>query len=562
MPPTTETQILVVGAGPTGLFTAAELRRHGVSCRIVDRGDGSTDQARASGIQARTLEILDALGIVERFLREGVPCAETIVYAPPRTRLKHIDDSELETPFPFTLDLEQSRTERLLEGHLAGLGTEVERRVALADLQQEEEGVVAVLQHACGRDETLRAAYLIGCDGAHSFVRQRLRVSFEGEDYATDFLIADIRIDWALPNDRIAFFLAPDGMFIYAPLADGRGLLLADLGSGEEELPRGQPSLDEIQAIVDRRGPGGTVRNPRWKAYFRAHCRQAERYRIGRVFLAGDAAQVQSPLGGQGMNSGIQDGYNLAWKLALVLGRRAPDTLLESYHLERHRAGQDSLALSDYLHHTVLREEPHRSLSDSLLRKLAVLLAGQPAVQRSLRRTHAELNVSYRHSPIVGQHRRLIPLPGDGDPGLLGWHDFGAAPHAGDRALDARVLRHPGGEPVRFFHAFRSTSHHLVLFAGAEASEQTYRGLASIADAVRRTHAEDIDASLVSIHAPPAGLPDFMQVLIDPSTDLHHRYGARARCLYLIRLDGYVGFRSQPADLEALSSYLTGLFVA
>ena len=558
----TNTQVLVVGAGPAGLFMAAELNRHGVSCRIIDKNDGPTRDSRAASIQARTLEILDSISLAEEFVQAGNICHAAATYTSDHILTKYLTFDELDSAFPFVLQLPQSQTERLLARYLARLGTEVERRVELVRFEQDEDGVRATLQPADAGQETAHASYLVACDGAHSPVRHALGVSFSGDDYPTDFMTADVQVDWKLPRDQHAFFFAAEGMLAFFPLPRGRATIAADIGPAQgHHPPLGEPALQDLQAIFNARTPGGVLSDPIWKMYYRVHCRQAERYQVGHVFLVGDAAHVSSNIGGQGMNTGMQDAYNLGWKLGLVLNARSPAILLDSYHPERHQAGRDMLCLTDHLHRVLLREEPHLSLSETLRRKLAAVLAGQEVMQERTRRAVAELNIGYRHSPIVAEHHSLLPGSGGAHASLLGWHDFGAGPRAGDRGADARLVLCPGREPVRFFQNLRGTTHHLVLFAGALATGETHRRLQAMADATMRTYRDCIETHLIVPHELPEDLAGRGEILLDPRGELHHRYGARSECLYVVRPDGYIGFRSQPPDPEALKSYFTRTFL-
>ncbi|HEY6366556.1 MAG TPA: FAD-dependent monooxygenase [Candidatus Binatia bacterium] len=558
----TDSQVLVVGAGPAGLFMAAELNRHGISCRIVDKNDGPTHDTRAASIQARTLEILESIGLADEFVQAGNICHAAATYTSDHKLIKHLTFDELDSAFPFVLLLPQSQTERIVARYLARLDTEVERRVELVAFEQDEDGVRATLQPAHGGQETTHVSYLIGCDGAHSLVRHALGVSFSGDDYPTDFMTADVQVDWKLPRDEQAFFFAAEGMLASFPLPRGRAALVADIGPAQaDHPPLGEPALEDLQATFSARTPGGVLSDPIWNVYYRVHCRQAERYQVGRVFLVGDAAHVSSNIGGQGMNTGMQDAYNLGWKLGLVLNARSPASLLHSYHPERHRAGRDMLDLTDHLHQAVLREEPHLSLSETVRQRLAAVLAGQEVMQQRMRRAVAELNIGYRHSPIVAEHHRLLPGPRGADVSLLGWHDFGAGPRAGDRAADARLMLYPGRESVRFFQRLRGTTQHLVLFAGAFATGETHRRLQALADATMRTYPDCIQTHLIVPHELPGDLAGKGEILLDPRGELHHRYGARSECLYVVRPDGYIGFRSQPPDAETLKSYLTQIFL-
>ena len=559
---TTDTRVLVVGAGPVGLFMAAELDRHGVSCRIIDRNDGPTRDTRAAAIQARTLEMLESIGLAPEFVRAGNICHAKASYTSDHKLLKYLTFDELDSAFPFVLQLPQSQTERLLVGHLARLGTEVERGVELVAFEQHEDGVRATLRSPDGAQETTDVSWLVACDGAHSTVRHALGVAFTGDDYPTDLISADVQVDWKLPRDVQVSFFATEGMLTLFPLPKGRAAIVADLGPAEgDHPPPGAPTLTDLQALFDARTPGGVLSDPIWSVRYRVHCRQAERYQVGRVFLLGDAAHVCSNIGGQGMNTGMQDAYNLGWKLGLVANGRSPTSLLDSYHPERHQAGRDMLCLSDHLHRIALREEAHLSLPESVRQRLATVLASQEVMQQRMRKAVAELNIGYRRSPIIAEHHRLLPKPDEARADVLGWHDFGAGPPAGHRAVDARLMLYPGREPVRLFQRLRGTAHHVVLFAGAHATAETHQRLRALAEATVRAHPGRIDTHLIVAHELPGDLAGNGDILLDPQGELHHRYGARSACLYVVRPDGYIGFRSQPPDAEALSAYFTRIFL-
>jgi 2-polyprenyl-6-methoxyphenol hydroxylase-like FAD-dependent oxidoreductase len=247
---------------------AAELNRHGVSCRIVDKNDGPTHESRAASIQARTLEILESVSLADEFVQAGNICHAAVTYTSDHKLIKYLTFDELDSAFPFVLQLPQSQTERIVSRYLARLGTEVERRVELVAFEQDEDGVRATLQPADGGQETAHACYLIACDGAHSPVRNALGVSFSGDDYPTDFLTADVQVDWKLPRDQHAFFFAAEGMLAFFPLPRGRATLAADIGPAQgDHPPLGEPALEDLQAIFNARTPGGVLSDPVWRVY-------------------------------------------------------------------------------------------------------------------------------------------------------------------------------------------------------------------------------------------------------------------------------------------------------
>jgi 2-polyprenyl-6-methoxyphenol hydroxylase-like FAD-dependent oxidoreductase len=557
-----ETDVLVVGAGPVGVFLAAELHRHGAACRAIDMNGGPRDNARASVVQPRTLEILERVGIAEEFVETGVPCAEVVVTTPDLTPLQTVTYADLDSPFRFSLSIEQSKTERLLIWHLERLGGRIERHVALRRFVQDADGVTAVLAHRDGSEEIVRSRYLVGCDGAHSTVRHALGVTFEGETKSRVFVVAEGRLDWRvpLPPNQIRLFLGESQLFC-GPFAHGRCLVAAehDLSLGVPP-PHAEPPLEEIQALIDARTPGAAFSDVTWKAYFHCDLRQADPYAVGRVFLAGDAAHVQSPAGGQGMNTGIQDAYNLGWKLGLVLSGRAPASLLDSYHPERHRAGKGMLVLNDYLYHVEMEARPDLPPPKELRRQLAVFVGSQQVVQERLRHAVAELSINYRHSPIVGQHWSIQPA-GEAHAGGEASHHLGVVPHAGDRAPDVKLERYPSGEAVELRRLRVGTRHHLMLLAGHGAGHDTYRRLLAVRDQIAGSHADVIAVDLVVLDVPRV-LETAGPLLLDSRGELHDRYGATADCLYLVRPDDYVGFRGQPVDVDALRAYLARIFAA
>jgi 2-polyprenyl-6-methoxyphenol hydroxylase-like FAD-dependent oxidoreductase len=355
---TMTSQVLVVGAGPVGLTLAAELKRYGVSVRIVDKASSRTDKSKALVVWSRTLELLARAGCAEAFVAAGCKVVAVNLNAGGRP-LGRVTFDAVDSPYPYALMLPQSDTERLLEEHGAALGVTVEREVELTTFVADGEGATAELRHADGRIETVRADWLVGCDGAHSAVRHGLGFTFEGDTLRSDWVLADVHLAGVpVPSSELAMYAHAEDVLALFPIAPGRYRVIADVGD-TGAAPPAEPTLDEVQALLDRRGPGGiAASDPIWLSAFRINERKVKSYRAGRVFLAGDAAHVHSPAGGQGMNTGMQDAFNLAWKLAMAARGVAGERLLASYDAERSAVGDMVLRNAGRLTAAATMKEP------------------------------------------------------------------------------------------------------------------------------------------------------------------------------------------------------------
>ncbi len=404
--------VLVVGAGPVGLTMAAELARYGIAVRIVDKAAARTDKSKALVLWSRTLELLERAGCADDFVAAGLKAIGANFIAG-RRRIAHIDLTCIPSRYAYGLMLPQSETERLLEAHLLGLGVKVERQVELLAFAEDGGGIGATLRHADGRRETPRLDWLVGCDGAHSTVRHALALPFLGETLQSDWLLADLHLSGLpTPPNELAMFLHQDGVLATFPIGAGRYRIIADIGKSTGPHPA-EPTLAEIQAVVDRRGPGGVkLGDPVWLSAFRINERKVKDYRAGRVFMVGDAAHVHSPAGGQGMNTGMQDAFNLAWKLALVCrGTCRPEPLLGSYSAERGAVGEMVLSDAGQLTAVAMLKNP---LAQAARNFAASTLLGLPAVRKAMAARLSEVAVGYPDSPLNRRAGRGIggPKPG------------------------------------------------------------------------------------------------------------------------------------------------------
>jgi 2-polyprenyl-6-methoxyphenol hydroxylase-like FAD-dependent oxidoreductase len=353
-----DVDVLIVGAGPTGLTLAASLLLNGASVMLVDRQAEGANTSRAAAVNARTLEVLETIDVTRRLVKEGVEAPRFTIRDRARTLLT-VDFSGLVANYPFTLLVPQSTTERLLLDRVRELGGDVTRPAVLTTVAQDDRGVTATF--ASG--DTVRASYLVGADGMHSTVREQAGIGFSGGAYEHSFVLADVRLRGDAPTDEVRLFWASEGLTVVAPLPDGTFRIVAPVDDAPEV-----PSADFVQGLLDARGPGGiTVTDVTWGSRFRVHHRVADTYRAGRILLAGDAAHVHSPAGGQGMNLGIQDAVVLADALAAVLDG-GPDTLLDAYGAGRRPIAQQVVELTDRLTRLATMPRPLRPIRNVLLR--------------------------------------------------------------------------------------------------------------------------------------------------------------------------------------------------
>jgi 2-polyprenyl-6-methoxyphenol hydroxylase-like FAD-dependent oxidoreductase len=509
--------ILIVGAGPSGLFVAAELWRHGLRPRLVEREALPHRQARATAIQSACLELLQRAGVLEGFLEDGIPLRELRLLARGLEPLTTLRLDQIEAPWPFQLSLPQWRTEELLARHLEALGGRLERGTALAAIRDVGEGMEVDLERTDGQRETLAVRWLIGASGAHSPVREAMGESLEGETYASYQLAVDTALTVPPAPDGVnALLVTPEGNVLFVALPQGRRLLIIDLPApAASSEPVAAVSAEAVEALLrERSGLALGLREIRWISPFRMHRRLAPRLGDGRRFLIGDSGHLSSPLGGEGMNAGLMDACDLAWKLALVARGLARPELLQTYAIERGMADRHVLEVSDQQHRRI---QALSSLCDrqGRLQLPAGGLPSDPLVDRS----RAMLDLTYAGSPLIGEHRG----PGIEPP---------SGPGPGERwpqrcLLPSFATAAPGHLLLRFGAAP----------AGWEGFLQRWRLLL-----------QPVEASTSGLDPVLAGVPQ----------------GNGASALVLVRPDGMLGWRCLPADREglaALDAHLSRWFI-
>jgi 2-polyprenyl-6-methoxyphenol hydroxylase-like FAD-dependent oxidoreductase len=367
-----DTDVLVIGAGPSGLTLAASLVKKGVATTVVDRQPAGANTSRAAVVNSRTLEVLEVLDVSRRLVKEGVQAPRFTIRDGRRTLIP-VDFSVLPTDYPYSLMVPQATTERLLLDRLTELGGTVLRPKTLTSVAQDADGVTAAFDDR----DVIRARYVVGADGVHSTVREQAGIGFEGGVYQESFTLADVRLHGEAPADEVILFWATAGLTVVAPLPGDIYRIVAPVADAPEA-----PSAAFIQRLLDERGLGAgrmVVTDVIWGSRFRIHHRVADTYRAGRLLLAGDAAHAHSPAGGQGMNLGIQDGVALADALADVLAG-GPDAGLDVYSAARRPIAQQVVEMTDRL--TRLATLPRAARP---IRNTAISLVGRiPSVQRTL----------------------------------------------------------------------------------------------------------------------------------------------------------------------------------
>ncbi|MER7956874.1 FAD-dependent monooxygenase [Streptomyces sp. NPDC096030] len=430
--------VLVVGAGPVGLLVACELLQRDIPVRVVDAGRGHSAHSRANVIWPRNLELLDRIGVTDELLATGHRLAGTAFYSRGR-RLATAWMSRLpDSPYPFALTIPQHDTERVLRRRLAALGGTLEEGVRLTALDNTADGPAVKLEHDDGRIEELEPGWLVGADGAHSTVRKELGIAYDGPPVDVSFAITDARLSTSLPEDLSHYCYAPSGAIVLGPMGDGvhRIALNVPHDAYDEQNP---PPREMFQQVVDDRAAGRSrVEELLWSGSFRVRVRIASTFRSGRCFLVGDAAHVISPAGGQGMNTGMQDAFNLAWKLSGVLHGEFGEAILDSYDSERRAVSHEVARSTELLTKAGLVNTPAKVA----LRDAAFMAADRTGLfQRKLAPQLGQTAVSYD-----GDRHPRLPLKVASGPWTSG--ASGTSGTSGTSAADGDGA--PGATAPRF----------------------------------------------------------------------------------------------------------------
>ncbi|MEZ5427317.1 MAG: FAD-dependent monooxygenase [Pyrinomonadaceae bacterium] len=507
--------VIIVGAGPTGLALACQLIRYGVDFVIFDKKEKITPYSKAIGVQARTLEIYQQIDLADRLISLGT-LAEKVRLAEGgevrgEVELKNIGEGM--SPYPFLLIVEQSEHEKLLYDHLRSHGKEVLWNTALESFSQDEAGVKVLIKTEDGSPETIEGKFLIGCDGAASPVRHTLDLRFEGSTFERLFYVADVQIDWKFPHDALMVCLAQNTITAFFPMAGDKRFRIVGTFPENEDGREGEILYEEIEEqIIKDTEFELDIYNVNWFSVYKVHSRRVSKFSRGRCFLAGDSAHIHTPAGAQGMNTGIQDGYNLAWKLALVLSGRADLGLLETYNEERLANAKRLLQTTDRLFEFGASEDALVAFFRThIFPYVANFALNLKTVRNFLFPLVSQIGINYRKSPLSASGGFFKIKAGDRMP----FFTF---------------------DDTSIYEKLKEPKFHLIAFSDGQ------------------NRPPDLSAEL----ADHADGMDFLELPLYPN--IAETFGANESFLVLLRPDNYIGYIGGAASPDDLKNYLKGYF--
>ncbi len=511
---TIKTDVIIIGAGPTGLSLACQFARYGVDFVVVEKNEGVTPFSKAIGVHARTLEIYEQIGLANKAIERGAIAGKIRLLADGEVRgeLDLSNIGEDLSSYPFMLILEQSKNEQLLYEYLQKHRKEVLWKTTLESFSQTEAGITARLKTDDGASQVIEAKYLVGCDGPKSRVRHGLGLEFQGNTFERIFYVADAQIDWLFSHDALHICLSKDSFLLFFPLKGEKRYRI--VGNFPEEFSKDEGDIlyEEIERQIKQKAKLELdIHDVEWFSTYKVHTRHAAEFSTGRCFLAGDAAHVHTPAGAQGMNTGIQDGYNLAWKLALVLEGMTDEKLLETYNEERLENARNLLETTDRLFQLGAGSEWYLAfLRTNVLPSVADYILSFDAVKKFVFPLISQIGINYRHSSL--------------------------SEHAGDENFKVKAGDRMPYFPVEdksIYDKLHQPKFHFLIFSDAQ---------------------DDFGALKTELESQYAELIDFSAVPLDPqAADV---FGTDKSFNVLLRPDNYIGFISAESSPDKLRIYL------
>lgn len=505
------TDVLIIGAGPTGLALACQLVRYGINFLIIEKKEGVTPYSKAIGVHARTLEIYEQIDLAERAVEQGAVAGKgrLIVDGEVRGELDFANIGEGLSPYPFVLMLEQSKNEQLLYEYLLSHGKEVQWETELEDFTATDSIVTARIKTSDGKTQTVEAKYLAGCDGPKSLVRHTLGLEFGGSTFERMFYVADAQVDWRFSHDALHICLGKESFAVFFPLKGEKRYRIVGVFPEEFAKDEGEVLYEEIEARIREQAKLELdIHDVEWFSTYKVHTRHASKFSAGRCFLAGDAAHIHSPAGAQGMNTGIQDGYNLAWKIALVLGGTAGPNLLDTYNEERLENAKNLLRTTDRMFQLAAGDAWWLAfIRTNVFPSVANYVLSFDAVRNFVFPLLSQIGINYRHSSL-SRH--------------AGDEDFTVK--AGDRMPYFVV----DGNSV--YDRLREPRFHLLAFSNEQGEVESLKAQVE------------------------KGLFDFHEFQL--TSEVKETFGADRPFHILLRPDNYIAFISAQATATDIENYL------
>lgn len=532
--------VLVVGAGPVGLAMAGELGWRQTHCRVIDKAEGPSTLSKAVVIMPRTLEEFEVRGMAEACLKDGHIINSIGIHAHGNL-VARTEYARLDSKFNYLLTQPQTKTEEILRQRVLEYGISIEWNTELVSFTQDDEGINAELRKTDGTTEQVRVRYLVGCDGAHSAVRHGTSIPFDGAQYKDAWMLGDVVMDWCYPRDETSIFLDEDGYFAAFPMPDGRSRIF--VVREKETLLPDEVTIEELTKAAEKWTHCKVkISDPRWMTKFRVHHRKVRHYNEGRAFLAGDAAHIHSPETGLGMNTGIQDAYNLGWKLSRVCQGQVKPIVLDSYDTERNMVGKEVVQASNAIHVISAQFGPRMSKLRERIFRLAnaVYHIHFSSVQKQV-----QLMIRYKEGSLIEGHKSSIRS-------FL--HRDTLTP--GSRAVDAAIYDVQKEKWTRIAEVTSSHMGDLLIFSGMSPDK---KAIEYVREACKVSH-EYRDIFNTSIIVGCDDVESFHDCYCqglykDVSLTAHERYGVQTPCLFHIRPDGYIGLLASHASLKALKGY-------
>ena len=508
----TKSDVLIVGAGPTGLALACQLVRYGIDFAIIDKKEGTTEFSKAIGVQARTLEIYEQIGLADDLISLGLITEKVRMFAAGKMRgeaeFKALGEGL--SPYPYVFIVDQGLHEKLLYDHIKAAGHEVEWQTELVDFLQDDAGVHAQLRTADGKEKTIDAKYLVACDGAKSLVRHKLGLQFGGSTFERMFYVADVKLDWEYGHDALQIFLMKDQLLAFFPMVGEDRYRIVGTFPEEFSKDEGDVLYEEIEEQIKKDAALKLdVRDVNWFSTYKVHTRHVDKFSVGRCFLAGDSAHIHSPAGAQGMNTGIQDGYNLAWKLAWVLRGDSSAELLSTYNEERLPNAEQLTKSTDRFFGLVADPEPVLAFTRLyIFPYIAQFLFSLDIVKRFLFPRISQIQINYEDYTLSKQVGSFKVSAGDRMPWLK---------------IDGRSIYDDLREPL----------FHLVIFHDGKAE------IPPLPDDLMKAWEGRIDSHTYSL------FPHVSEI-----------FGTDKSFFMILRPDNYIGLISDDLSPEVVKTYL------